>query len=178
MAPSYRPPLRPATSADVPALADLGRRTFIDTFVNGFGIPYPPEDLEHYLTHAFSEATVATQLADPAQRWWVGERDSRVVGFAQAGPCALPHPEARPTQGELKRLYIDRPAQGQGYGQALLETALAWLEATFEAPLWIGVWSGNLKAQRLYARYGFARAGEYDYPVGAWRDREFILRRP
>ena len=39
-------------------------------------------------------------------------------------------------------------------------------------PLWIGVWSGNDKAQRLYAAYGFEKAGEYDYPVGAWRDRE------
>ena len=43
--------------------------------------------------------------------------------------------------------------------------------------LWIGVWSGNAKAQRLYAAHGFEKVGEYDYPVGAWRDREFILRR-
>ncbi|OYX79912.1 MAG: GNAT family N-acetyltransferase, partial [Brevundimonas sp. 32-68-21] len=33
------------------------------------------------------------------------------------------------------------------------------------------------KAQRLYAAYGFEKAGEYEYPVGAWRDHEFILRR-
>ena len=25
--------------------------------------------------------------------------------------------------------------------------------------------------------FGFAKAGEYDYPVGAWNDHEFILRR-
>lgn len=178
MAPSYPPPIRPATPADAAALADLGRRTFLDTFVDGFGIPYPPEDLAHYLVHAFGEAAVSAQLADPAERWWVAEADGRIAGFAQAGPCALPHADARPAHGELKRLYIDRTAQGLGLGRALLEQALAWLEAAFEGPLWIGVWSGNLKAQRLYARYGFAKAGEYDYPVGRWRDREFILSRP
>ena len=51
------------------------------------------------------------------------------------------------------------------------------MEANTGGPLWIGVWSGNEKAQRLYAAYGFEKAGEYEYPVGAWRDHEFILRR-
>ena len=41
----------------------------------------------------------------------------------------------------------------------------------------IGVWSGNLKAQKLYAAYGFEKAGDYQYPVGRWLDDEFILRR-
>lgn len=178
MASPYPPTLRPATPADAQALAALGRRTFLDTFVRGFGIPYPPEDLALYLTEAFSEPAVAAQLTDEAQRWWAAEIDGVVAGFAQAGPCALPHPDARPGHGELKRLYVDRSAQGLGLGRSMLETALAWLERDFGGPLWIGVWSGNLKAQRLYAHYGFAKAGEYDYPVGAWRDREFILRRP
>jgi ribosomal protein S18 acetylase RimI-like enzyme len=43
---------------------------------------------------------------------------------------------------------------------------------------WLGVWSGNLKAQRLYAAYGFERVGGYAFPVGRWRDDEFIMRRP
>ena len=37
--------------------------------------------------------------------------------------------------------------------------------------------STNAKAQKLYAAYGFEKAGEYQYPVGAWMDDEFILRR-
>jgi RimJ/RimL family protein N-acetyltransferase len=55
--------------------------------------------------------------------------------------------------------------------------ALAWLAAEGLAPLYVGVWSGNVGAQRLYGRFGFAKVGEYEYPVGRQRDREFILRR-
>ena len=44
--------------------------------------------------------------------------------------------------------------------------------------LWLGVYSENEGAQRFYARYGFEHAGEYEYPVGEARDREFIYRRP
>ena len=34
-----------------------------------------------------------------------------------------------------------------------------------------------MKAQKLYAAYGFTKAGEYKYPIGSWLDDEFILRR-
>ena len=60
---------------------------------------------------------------------------------------------------------------------SLWRQPLDWMQARSDGPLWIGVWSGNEKARRLYAAHGFEKAGEYDYPVGAWMDREFILRR-
>ncbi len=169
--------LRTAQPEDADALASLGRQTFIDTFVDGFGIPYPPDDLERYLAASFSIATTRKRLLDPSEAWWVAEQRDAIVGFATAGPNTLPHPEARPTHAELRRLYIARSAQGLGLGTRLLETALAWMETHTDGPLWIGVWSGNVKAQKLYAAYGFAKAGEYKYPVGSWFDDEHILRR-
>ena len=100
------------------------------------------------------------------------------LAYANAGPCTLPHPDVEPSHVELHRLYVRRPARGLGLGGRLLATALAWMQAQGEGPLWLGVWSGNLKAQRLYAAHGFQQAGEYEFPVGRWRDQEFILRRP
>jgi ribosomal protein S18 acetylase RimI-like enzyme len=99
------------------------------------------------------------------------------VAYAAAGPAALPHPDVRSADGELKALYVAAEAQGLGLGRALMAAALAWLEQPAARTLWLGVWSENHRAQRFYARYGFTKAGEYDFPVGTWRDREFILRR-
>ena len=170
--------IRPARPEDVPALAELGARTFVETFVEGFGIPYPADDMARFLEEAFSEAATARSVNDPAKGWWVGvAEDGAILGFAEIGPVTLPHPEAEPSNGELKRLYIAREAQGLGLGRALLETALDAMAERFSGPEWIGVWSGNLKAQKLYGHYGFAKAGEYQFPVGNWRDDEFILRR-
>jgi GNAT superfamily N-acetyltransferase len=170
--------VRAARVEDAEALAVLGRETFIDTFVDGFRIPYPPEDLSAYLERSFSVTKTREMLLDDTQAWWVAERDGEVVGFANAGPNTLPHPEGRPSHAELRRLYISRRAQGFGLGTRLLEAALSWMEVHTDGPLWIGVWSGNLKAQKLYAAYGFTKAGEYKYPIGTWLDDEFILRRP
>ena len=171
------PLIRPARPEDAPALSTLGRVTFVETFVEGFGIPYPPADLVPFLNVAFGLETITASLADPAGAWWVAEVDGAVVAFATTGPNSLPHPDARPSHAELKRLYVAKSAQGLGLGTKLLAVALEWMDANGDGPQWIGVWSGNLKAQKLYAAYGFEKAGEYDYPVGTWRDHEFILRR-
>lgn len=171
--------IRPARPADAAALGVLGRQTFIDTFVaeDGFAIPYPKDDLTAFLDTSFNEATITGKLAEPGAAWWVAERDGTLLAFANVGANTLPHPDARPSHSELRRLYVGRNAQGLGLGTQLLKVSLDWMEDNTDGPLWIGVWSGNVKAQRLYAAYGFEKAGEYRYPVGTWMDDEFILRR-
>lgn len=148
-----------------------------ETFTETFGHLYPASDLAGYLAEAHSAGNYAGWARDPAYGLWIAERDGRAVGYAMAGPCHLPHPEATPACGELCRLYLRREAQGSGAGGQLLTSALDWLQ-TPGRRLWIGVWSENFGAQRLYARYGFAKVGEYEFCVGATRDREFILARP
>ncbi|KQS55607.1 GNAT family acetyltransferase [Brevundimonas sp. Leaf363] len=169
--------IRPARPDDAAALGAVGRQTFIDTFVTGFGIPYPKDDLASFLDAGFSEAATAKKLAEPGAAWWVADRGGELLAFANTGPNSLPHLDARPSHMELRRLYVGKAAQGLGLGTGLLKQSLEWMEANTDGPLWIGVWSGNLKAQKLYAAYGFEKVGEYDYPVGAWLDHEFILRR-
>ena len=169
--------IRPARPEDAVALGALGRQTFIDTFVEGFGIPYPPADLNAFLDASFDLEPTLKKLAEPDCAWWVADRDGELLAFANAGPNGLPHPDAHPTDMGLRRLYVARTAQGLGLGTRLLTLSLDWMQARGAGPLWIGVWSGNLKAQKLYAAHGFEKVGEYQYPVGAWMDDEFILRR-
>jgi ribosomal protein S18 acetylase RimI-like enzyme len=83
----------------------------------------------------------------------------------------------RPEDGELYQLYVRREAQGDRVGQRLFQTALDHLAETRPGPVWLGVWSGNEKAQRFYARHGFSHVGGYLFPVGEWRDQEYIFRR-
>ncbi len=171
--------IRPAVEADAEALAVVGRQTFTDTFAapNGFAIPYPAEDLAAFLDANFGADAIRTRLKEPGGAWWVAERDGELLAFANAGPNTVPHPDARPSHAELRRLYVSKSAQGLGLGTRLLTVALEWMDANTDGPLWIGVWSGNVKAQKLYETYGFEKAGEYQFPVGAWLDDEFILRR-
>jgi diamine N-acetyltransferase len=165
---------RRATPEDAPALSELGRSTFIEAF----GSLYRPEDLEAFLEDAHSVAAYRRILEDDHNNVLVAWSPNRAVGYGVAGRCKLPveHLEAR--AGEIKRLYVRAEAQGQQLGTQLLDRLLEELERREYDPLYVGVWSENFGAQRLYARYGFDKVGEYDFSVGRQLDREFILRRP
>ena len=164
--------LRRATPDDAETLTALGRATFTETFAH----LYPPEDLAAFLDEAHQPERYAAWAIDQAYGLWIAEADGQPIGYALAGPNTLPHPDAAPGDGELKRIYVSQVAQGLGAGSSLLKAALDWLTIPGR-PLWIGVWSQNHGAQRLYGRHGFVKAGEYEFPVGKTRDREFILRR-
>jgi ribosomal protein S18 acetylase RimI-like enzyme len=165
--------IRRATAADAEALAELGARTFSDTFAH----LYPPADLAHFLAEAYGVARTRADLADPRKASWLVEDAGRAIGYALAGPCALPHAEVTPASGELKRIYFLKDHQGGGLGRRLFAEVMAWLQADGPRDVWIGVWSENYGAQRFYARHGFEKVGEYGFQVGGTTDHEFILRR-
>jgi diamine N-acetyltransferase len=168
------PLIRRAGPADAEVLAALGARTFADTFAH----LYPPQDLQAFLADAYSVERTRADLANPAMALWIVEADGKAVGYALAGPCALPHPDVTPASGELKRIYFLKGWQGAGLGVRLFAETMAWLQSRGPRDVWIGVWSENYGAQRFYARHGFAKVGEYGFRVGSTVDHEFILRRP
>ncbi len=59
---------------------------------------------------------------------------------------------------------IERVARNQGYGRALLDTAIAWARASGLAWLDLGVFAHNERARKLYRAAGFVE-------VGTTRDR-------
>ncbi|MBS0192659.1 MAG: GNAT family N-acetyltransferase [Proteobacteria bacterium] len=138
---------------------------------------YPAEDLDDFLRTNYAVAECERLLADPHYAAWLVECGGQAVGHALAGPCGLPHPDVQSGDGELKRLYLLASAQNGGCGARLFRDVLAWLEAGGPRRIWISVWSGNLGAQRFYARFGFAKVAEYEFPVGRQRDHEFMFRR-
>lgn len=167
------PSIRRAGPHDVETLVQLGRETFTETF----GQLYPPDDLADFLATAHSPERVRRDLQDADSAIWLVEADGRAVGYALAGPCELPHPEASPAAGELKRIYLRSGWRNGGVGRRLFAAAMDWLARSGRDDIWIGVWSENFGAQRFYERFGFVKVGEYLFPVGRVRDREFILRR-
>lgn len=188
--------IRRATPADANALSALASQAFSETF----GHLYRNDDLNAFLREAYAPDVLRAELADPDRATWLLFPDSAPsgldasagpdgpgcpegaaqapVGYASARPAALPHDAVRPGDGEVQRLYVLSEHQGNGRGSALLATALRWLEREGPRPVWLGVWSGNPGAQRLYERHGFSRVGEYAFMVGSHADHELIYRRP
>lgn len=167
-------PIRRVAVADVALLTEIATATF----VQAFGHLYPREDLDEYLATALAPAAQERVIRDrQVAAWFAQSAEGVPVAFAVVGNCKLPVPDLEPTAGEIRNLYVRASHQQHGLGTRLLHVALDWLAERRHAPLYVGVWSENLGAQRLYERFGFTKIGEYEFPVGRVRDREFILRR-
>jgi ribosomal protein S18 acetylase RimI-like enzyme len=166
--------VRRATSADAATLAVLGAATFTETF----GPLYPPEDLQEFLLRTHSVDAWTRLLDDPQHAVWVvALGDSTPIGFIAVGACKLPVEDREATAGEIQQLYVLARHHNLRLGSRLMDIGMEWLNAQGMTPVYIGVWSENLGAQRFYGRYGFGKVGEYGFPVGKTVDREFILKR-
>lgn len=171
--------IRRAVLDDAAALAALKKQTFRETFVDGeMDMGYSPQNLAIFETRSYSAETVAAELGDTKRAQWVAEvGDGSLAGYVHVGPCKLPHAQAGPEQGELYQIYIAERWQGHGLGRDLLNAGFGWLNDNMPGPIWLGVFSGNIKAQQVYAARGFVKVGEYEFMVGDHRDHEFIMRK-
>jgi ribosomal protein S18 acetylase RimI-like enzyme len=164
--------IRRAAAGDAHVLAELGAATFVESF----GHLYAREDLEAFLSRSHSAAAYERLIRDPDIGIWLAVSGDAPVGYVVAGACKLPVADLEAGAGEIRQLYVLAAAQGRRLGTRLLVTALEWLASRNRVPVYVGVWSQNLGAQRLYARFGFERIGEYEFPVGRQLDLEFILK--
>lgn len=165
---------RHASADDAAALAALSRETFLATF----GHLYRDEDRDAFIAQSFAPEIQATEIADPNTRHRLAERDGALIGFAKLGAYKLPAAIAERCARELHRLYVVEDAKGTGVADVLMRWAIDQAVADGAEALYLGVYQDNHRAQRFYARYGFAHFGAYFFEVGAARDPEFILRLP
>ena len=166
--------LRPALPVDAPALAALGR----DSFVAKFGAMYRAQDLATYLEQMHSDAVVAREIVNPRARYCLAERDGALAGYCKLGlTCGWPEHARGSHTIELKQLYTAPGATGGGIGSALMDWALGEARAEGADEIQLSVFSGNTDAQRFYHRYGFAKVADIHFMVGEQRDEEFLFAR-
>ena len=165
--------LRPATEADVPALAELARASF----VAAFGHLYKPEDAAAFLAEYRTPEAYLAHMADPATLIQLAEIDGRLAAYCLIvrGEGHDEQPEPRPRRPVfLSQLYADPAMTGRGVGAALIEWAIAESRAWGADAIQLSVFSENFGAQRFYHRYGFGTVADIDFWVGNHRDDEFL----
>ena len=161
---------RNAAPSDAEALAELGRRSFVETF----GHLYAPEDLTVFLTNHSVESW-NQELADPAFAVRIGEADGRAVAYAKIGPPKLPF-EPRGTAVELRQFYILSDWQGTGAAREMMAWVLDEARRRGGDDLYLSVFVDNPRARAFYAKYGFVEEGRYAFMVGTQADEDIVMR--
>lgn len=88
-------------------------------------------------------------------RYWVAEtEDGTVVAGIGVGPIC-----GAPGIGELQKMYCLEPFRGRGVAEALLQLALNFAKAHYDA-LYLETMDNMLRAQRFYEKNGFVKTEE------------------
>ena len=165
--------LRSPTQSDIPALASLGRDTFIETF----GPLYTPNDLQTFLSDVYSDQVVAEEVADPRLIHQVIEHQDELIAFIKIGSVHVPTKNPLPDAMEIWQIYVRQSFLGHGLGDLLMTWAFDQFALQQAPEIYVSVFSENERAIRFYQKYGFEKHGEYEFPVGDQIDLEWIMKK-
>ena len=162
---------RTATAADGPALADMGRRCFVETF----GHAFPPDDMVLHLARMFGPGGLPAEMADPAVQVRMAEEDGEIAAYLKLVPMDLdvPHP---PGALEIKQLYVLTPWQGAGVARVLMDWAIEAGRAQGSPALFLSVWEEGHRAIAFYRRQGFAIVSHSPFQLGTRSYQDPVMR--
>ena len=168
--------LAKANAATAAQLADLGRKTFSDTFA----ATTPPADLAAYLAETFGPEQQLLELQSRDITFLLAHMQGQLVGYAKLRDnSALGLSEGQNPTGrlEIERLYVRDDWQCTGLGAALMRGILALAEQLHCAAVVLGVWEKNDRARAFYQRFGFREISQHEFRLGQDVQTDLILRK-
>jgi ribosomal protein S18 acetylase RimI-like enzyme len=153
---------RHAIVADARTLVELAVRTYSETFsaVN------TADNMQAYLSTAFTLPQFEADLANPRVTIQVAETNMGLIGYSKLVAGQVPDCVRGEAPIELERLYVDRQWHGSGVAGSLMERCLTEAKRRGFETIFLGVWEKNFRAQAFYRKWGFERVGEHIFQMG------------
>ena len=164
--------IREATLTDAKTLAEIGQRTFVDTYAH----LNTPENIVKYLEGKFTEEQLIAELSEPETVFFVDENtDSELISYAKirVNLAEMPDPKAI----EIERIYVSKDAQSQGLGKAMLQACCQKAKALSYETIWLGVWEKNTKALGFYKKMGFEIFGKHNFQLGDDAQTDLLMKK-
>lgn len=162
-----------ASIADLKALINLSKETFIETYAD----KNTEANTQKFLQDNFNEEKLGTELNNPVSLFYmVWDMDMAVgyiklnIGNAQTEPQGY---EAL----ELERIYIKNSHQGKKIGRLLYEKAAEVGRLRHKTWIWLGVWEKNPKAKAFYEKLGFVAFDSHLFMVGDEAQTDILMRK-
>ena len=167
------PLVRRASEQDATMLAGLAARTFHDAFA----ADNKAEDMDAYMSVAFTPEKLRDELSAPDNIFFVAEIDAVPVGYAQLRAGDAPPCVTGPRPAEVARLYVSRDWLGRGVGEALMSACVEQARAAGHQTVWLGVWEHNPRAQAFYRKWGFRHVGQHVFQLGSDAQIDWLMER-
>jgi ribosomal protein S18 acetylase RimI-like enzyme len=164
--------LSEAELADLASLLDVAQTSFVQAFTEG----NKPENVQAYLSQAFTLLQLGKEWRNPASTFLLASLEGKLVGYTKVNLAAAQTDVQDPESLEVARLYTLEEVWGKGVGQFLLDAALAFAKEKGKTFVWLGVWEHNARAIRFYEKNGFKTFGSHPFPFGDEIQNDWLMR--
>jgi ribosomal protein S18 acetylase RimI-like enzyme len=156
---------------DAAALATFAARTFADAF----GAANRAEHVAAHVAASYGPPQQSAELANPDYVTLVVGDAPDFAAYAQVRRHEAPACVTGEAPVEVYRFYVDRPWQGRGLAQHLMECAHNVAHELGGRSLWLSVWEHNPRGIAFYTKCGFRDVGTADFYVGPDRQTDRIM---
>jgi ribosomal protein S18 acetylase RimI-like enzyme len=166
--------IRIAVPGDEETVADIGRRTFYETWksVN------TEEDLQLYMLKSFDVAKIREEIQNSkVNTFFLAFVEDELAGYAKLRNDRS-NDEIKGLRAlEMERIYVLKKFQDQKIGKALMDESLSIAYQGSYEVMWLGVNQENYKAIEFYKRYGFEVFGVKQFILGTAIDEDFLMKK-
>lgn len=164
--------IRKAQISDACVLAEIGGRTFYDTFR-----PYnTEEDMQAYISKAYNTQTISLNFENPDIAYYLCLDEETVAGYIKL-IANTSIGEAEEKAIELEKIYVMHEYFGSEAGQLLMNTAIEHTMQHGFNSIFLGVWKENKRAVRFYEKNGFAVFAERSFQLGSRLCEDFMMKK-
>jgi len=165
--------IRSATVDDADLLAELGARTFSETFA----ADNSPQDMAVYLASSFGREHQAEELADPESTFQIAEIGGVAIGYSMLRSGNVLSGVTDDNAIELVRLYVAREWLDRGIGAALMQACISDARQRGYRTLWLGVWEHNQRALAFYRKWQFREVSTHIFQLGDDPQNDILMER-
>ncbi len=165
--------IRKVEELEAQVLRELAERTFVHTFAQY----NTPENMNAYISSAFSMDQLTEELNSPQRETHFALSEGKPVGYLQLNFDSSESGLENLNVIELARLYVLPEVFGQKVGKELMERAIFIAEQREVEYIWLGVWEHNYRARSFYARWGFEEFGSHVFQLGDDAQKDLLLKK-
>lgn len=143
--------IRKAQEDDSDIIADLGKRTFVETYSE----IESNSNLAQQVGEKFAEQRVKEELANQTASFYLAYVDDIPVAFTKLRSDRTARGIENVKALEIERIYVLRDYQGLKVGRELMEHCKKLAREQRYDLIWLQVWQHNQRAVQFYQKAGF-----------------------
>ena len=165
--------IRIATVNDAELIADISRRTFLDTFAS----QNTKENVDKFMKETFSKEVLMKEVGTAGNIFLLAYDGKEPVGYVRMLENNNPPDLGSIDAIEIARIYVTINSIGKGVGKALMQKCIEIATEKNVTAVWLGVWEENHRAIDFYTQWGFEKFSTHIFILGDDPQTDWLMKK-